>query len=108
LAAIWERELNIAPISITDNFFHLGGHSLLAVRLFSQIEKALGTRLPVATLFTAQTIEQLAAILRREGWSPGEEEAAPSSERPTSLLTVRKTARGAARTMLHALLKRRL
>jgi acyl carrier protein len=108
LATIWERELNIAPISMTDNFFHLGGHSLVAVRMFSQIEKALGTRLPVATLFTAQTIEQLAAILRREGWSPGEDKAALSSERPTSLLTVREAAKGATRTMLHALLKRRL
>jgi acyl carrier protein len=108
LATIWERELKIAPISMTDNFFHLGGDSLLAVRIFSQIEKSLGTRLPVATLFTVQTIEQLAAILRREGWSPAEDMVAASSFRPTSLLTVRETARGAARTMLHALLKRRL
>jgi acyl carrier protein len=108
LAAIWERELKIVPISMTDNFFHLGGDSLLAVRLFSQIEKVLGTRLPVATLFTAQTIEQLADILRREGWSPGDDKATLSSERLTSLLTVRETARGAARSMLHALLKRRL
>jgi acyl carrier protein len=109
LATIWERELNIAPIGITDNFFHLGGDSLLAVRLFSQIEKALGTSLPVATLFTAQTIEQLAAILRREGWLPAEGKAALSSSRPTSLVAVRRAARGAAsRIVLHALLKRKL
>jgi acyl carrier protein len=109
LATIWERELKITPISMTDNFFHLGGHSLLAVRIFNQIEKALGTRLPVATLFTAQTIEQLAAILRREGWLPAEGKAALSSSRPTSLVAVRRAARGAAsRIVLHALLKRKL
>jgi acyl carrier protein len=108
LAAIWERELNIAPIGLTDNFFHLGGDSLLAVRLFSQIEKVLGTRLPVATLFTAQTIEQLGAILRQEGWSPGEDVVAVSRCRPSRLVAVRRAARGASCVILHAVLKRKV
>lgn len=67
LAKIWERALGIRPISIDDNFFDLGGHSLLAVRLFAQIEKLFGRNLPLATLFQAPTVRQLAQVLREEG-----------------------------------------
>ncbi|MFE1744075.1 amino acid adenylation domain-containing protein [Coleofasciculus sp. H7-2] len=69
LAKIWEKVLGISSISIQDNFFDLGGHSLLAVQLFSQIKKNLGQDIPVAILFQAPTIEELACILRQEGWS---------------------------------------
>ena len=69
LTQIWERVLAIQPIGIRDNFFDLGGYSLLAVRLFDAIEKITGKNLPMATLFQAATIEQLADLLRQEGWS---------------------------------------
>ena len=62
LAQIWESVLGQNPIGMQDNFFELGGHSLLAVRLFARIEDALGQHLPLATLFMAPTIEQLAAV----------------------------------------------
>jgi aspartate racemase len=68
LARIWERVLNVRPVGINDNFFDLGGHSLLAVRLFALIEKAFGRNLPLATLFQAPTIAQLARAVRNEGW----------------------------------------
>jgi amino acid adenylation domain-containing protein len=68
LITLWENVLGRSGISVKDNFFDLGGHSLLAVRLFAQIEKALGTRLPLATLFEAQTIERLAEAMRQQGW----------------------------------------
>ena len=68
LAKLWEKIFSVEPIGIRDNFFELGGHSLLAVRLFAQVEKRTGKSLPLATLFQAPTIEQLAAILRQEGW----------------------------------------
>jgi thioesterase domain-containing protein/acyl carrier protein len=70
LTTIWERALGVQPISIRENFFHLGGDSLLAIRVFYQIEKALGKHLPLATLFEAPTIEELASVLRQEHWSP--------------------------------------
>jgi thioesterase domain-containing protein len=44
----------------------------MAVRLFAEIEKLLGVRIPLATLFEAPTIELQAAILRkheRPAWS---------------------------------------
>jgi amino acid adenylation domain-containing protein len=69
LTKIWEKVLGITPIGVRENFFELGGHSLLAVRLFAQIKKAFGRQLPLATLFQAPTVEQLAGMLRQEGWS---------------------------------------
>ena len=69
LTKIWEKVLGHRPIGVRDNFFDLGGHSLLAVRLFAQIEKITGKKLPLAALFDAPTIEQLAAIFRHEQWS---------------------------------------
>ncbi|MFN8459768.1 MAG: amino acid adenylation domain-containing protein [Anaerolineae bacterium] len=70
LSTIWEQLLGIQSISIKDNFFDLGGHSLLGVRLFAQIEKIIGKKIPLTTLFQAPTIEQLAHVIRQEGWSP--------------------------------------
>ena len=66
LAGIWETVLGINPIGIQDRFFDLGGHSLLAVRVIAQIEKIFGRKLKLATIFQAQTVEELAAILREE------------------------------------------
>jgi amino acid adenylation domain-containing protein len=66
LTAIWTDLLGVKAIGINDNFFELGGHSLLAVRLFAQIEKRLGKRLPLATLFQAPTVAQLAAIIQKD------------------------------------------
>jgi amino acid adenylation domain-containing protein len=69
LTKIWEQILSIQPIGIKDNFFELGGNSLRAVRLFTQIEEMFSKKLPLATLFQAPTIEQLACVLREEGWT---------------------------------------
>lgn len=66
LAKVWEKVLGVQPIGVADNFFDLGGHSLLAVKLFSQIERVFGKRLPLATLFRAPTIEQMAKVFREE------------------------------------------
>jgi thioesterase domain-containing protein/acyl carrier protein len=66
LTKIWENVLEIQPIGVRDNFFDLGGHSMLAVRLFAQIEKIHGKNLPLATLFQASTVEQLANLLRQD------------------------------------------
>jgi amino acid adenylation domain-containing protein len=70
LIRIWEEVLRVEPVGLRDNFFELGGDSLLAVRLFAQIDKSFGQKLPLATLFQAPTIEHLADVLRQEEWSP--------------------------------------
>jgi amino acid adenylation domain-containing protein len=69
LLKIWERVLGVGTIDIDDDFFEMGGHSLLAVRLFAQIEKSFGRNLPLATLFQAPTVRQLANLMREAGWS---------------------------------------
>jgi amino acid adenylation domain-containing protein len=69
LARIWLDLLGVNELGVNDNFFELGGHSLLAVRLFAQIEKYFGRRLPLATLFQAPTVAQLAEIIQQE-WTP--------------------------------------
>jgi len=68
LTRIWERVLKVSPIGVNENFFELGGHSLLAVKLFVEVEKSFGKNLPLATLFQAPTVAQLARVLRDEGW----------------------------------------
>src|ERR1700691_5385179 len=74
LARIWQEELGIDGVGPDQNFFDLGGDSSLAVRMFSQVDKIFGIKLPLATLYEAPTIEELAVILRGEAsnhrWSP--------------------------------------
>jgi len=69
LVKIWEEVIGHSPIGIRDNFFELGGHSLMAARLMHKIGQAVGKTLPLAMLFQAPTVEQLAAILQRDDWS---------------------------------------
>jgi phthiocerol/phenolphthiocerol synthesis type-I polyketide synthase E len=74
LTRIWQDLLGIDSIGPDQNYFDLGGDSSLAVHLFVQIEQVFKVKLPLATLFEAPTIGELARILRREtsqlGWSP--------------------------------------
>ncbi|MEL6439652.1 MAG: amino acid adenylation domain-containing protein [Cyanobacteria bacterium J06621_8] len=70
LKQVWEKVLGIHPIGVQDNFFALGGHSLLAILLFAQIEQLTSKKLPLAALFQAPTIKQLASLIRDDGWAP--------------------------------------
>lgn len=74
LAQLWERLLEVSPISVVDNFFQLGGHSLAGVRLMSQIQRLFGVDLPLSTLFEGATIAHLGDVLRQY-----EEHGAPRS-----------------------------
>jgi phthiocerol/phenolphthiocerol synthesis type-I polyketide synthase E len=74
LACIWQDLLGIVSVGLDQNYFDLGGDSALAVKLFAQIDEIFKVKLPLATLFEAPTIEELARVLQREapaaGWSP--------------------------------------
>ena len=74
LLRIFEQVLDVGSVGVMDNFFELGGHSLLAARLITRIEKETGHNIPVATLFEAPTVQQLARKLNNHtytsAWSP--------------------------------------
>ena len=77
LTQMWQKILALKSISIQDNFFTIGGDSLLAVRLFSELGKKLGKNLSLALIFQAPTIEQLAQVLRVQGFSLPESSVLP-------------------------------
>ncbi|OLC28222.1 MAG: hypothetical protein AUH28_19260 [Acidobacteria bacterium 13_1_40CM_56_16] len=70
LAQIWAKVLRVKRLGLRDNFFELGGHSFAAVRVLTEVRKLTGKTLPLATLFQASTVESVAELLRREGWTP--------------------------------------
>ncbi len=61
LRDLWQDVLKRTPIGITDNFFDCGGHSLLAVVMVNQIRKRLGMTIPLSSIVSHPTIEQLAS-----------------------------------------------
>ncbi|MEO8092367.1 MAG: amino acid adenylation domain-containing protein [bacterium] len=67
LASIWERLLGAGPVGRHDDFFALGGHSLMTLRLFADIEAEFGRELPVAAIFDAPTLAELAARIDTDG-----------------------------------------
>ena len=66
LAEIWQEVLGLNRVGANDDFFALGGHSLLALRLIARIETIFGKRIPVAAVFHARTVAQMAALLREK------------------------------------------
>lgn len=74
LARIWQEILRVDSISPDQNYFDLGGDSSLAVQIFAQIEKVFKVKLPLATLYEAPTVAELAHVIRSEAsasrWSP--------------------------------------
>jgi amino acid adenylation domain-containing protein len=90
LKRVWQEILGIDDLGLNDNFFDLGGHSLLAARLIARIEKETGNNIPIATLFEAPTIAQLAHKLQHRsfsgGWSPLVELHKPAESTSTNPL----------------------
>ncbi len=82
LAAIWRKVLGLSSIGRHDKFFDLGGTSLLAVKVFAEIEKQFGRHLPLASLFNAPTITDLAKVI---------EQAEPEGTRWSSLVPIQPT-----------------
>jgi acyl transferase domain-containing protein/thioesterase domain-containing protein len=87
IATYWTELLGVDSVDPGDEFFALGGHSLAAVRLFAKIRKQFGVDLPLAALFEARTLRQLAElVVDKRGSKPGSAEqiAASAVSPPTS------------------------
>ena len=61
LAAIWAECLAVERVGIHDSFVALGGHSLLAIQVMRRVVEEFGVRVPLRTLYSAQTVANLAA-----------------------------------------------
>lgn len=89
LCTVWQELLRRDVIGVRDDFFVLGGTSLLAVRLCAQIERALGHKVSLATLFKAPTIQQLARGIERRQSRPSRSALVaiqPKGDRPPLVL----------------------
>ena len=65
LAAIWGELFGIDRISAHDNFFDLGGDSLMAARLIAKLRDITQRNIPLAAIFAASTVADLAEQLEQ-------------------------------------------
>ncbi len=70
LLKIWQEILGRNGFSIHESFFDLGGHSLLGLRLFARLQKEIGYRAPLATLFSNPTVHTLAKCIEQATAAP--------------------------------------
>ena len=74
LARAWARVLQLPRVGLDENFFELGGDSLSAARLFLEIARHFGVRLPLSSMYRHGTIRKQALLLTdplsEDLWSP--------------------------------------
>jgi non-ribosomal peptide synthetase component F/acyl carrier protein len=77
VAAVFEAVLGLPGIGIDDDFFALGGHSLLAAQLTARLNRELGVKLSLRSLFDAPTIARLSETVEAERAAGGGTQEAP-------------------------------
>jgi len=85
IAEIWQRTLNVADISATDDFFiDLGGHSLLAAQTVTELRKSFGhAAISVRDLYRYPSVRALADVVRTREPSIGPGASTSKSDGPT-------------------------
>ncbi len=66
LAEIWRVALDLDQVGVDDSFFWLTGSSITAARIFAEIERVFGVRLPMSTLVTAESVALLAQRIDKQ------------------------------------------
>jgi tyrocidine synthetase-3 len=66
IAQCWKKVLKKDKIGIYDNFFELGGNSLNIIRLTNELKIALGSEIPVVSLYRYLTISSFARHLKEQ------------------------------------------
>lgn len=92
LAGFFVRELKLDTVGADDDFFALGGTSLQAAAIFAHIQRELGSRLPLATLYRAPTIRQLAVAVEKAAGTASTKAMQVQSAVVTTLTTGAATA----------------
>jgi amino acid adenylation domain-containing protein len=67
IASLFSELLGLDRVGRHDDFFRLGGHSLLAMQVVGRISAQLDTDVPLATVFEAPTVAELAALVTADG-----------------------------------------
>ncbi len=63
IAAIWRDILGLDAIGIHDPFLDLGGNSLQAMRIAARVQEEFGVEIPLAELFAASTVAEMALLI---------------------------------------------
>nr|WP_237421983.1 non-ribosomal peptide synthetase [Gordonia sp. SID5947] len=63
VADVFADVLGVDRVSVVDSFFDLGGNSLSATRVAARVADALGSDVPVRSLFDAPTARELAELV---------------------------------------------
>jgi acyl carrier protein len=67
LAGIWSEVLGVKTVRREDDFFALGGHSLRAMQVAARVRDTFDLELPLATIFEAPILAQLAQRIEAAG-----------------------------------------
>ena len=59
LISLWQELLGIDELGVEDDYFALGGTSVIAARLFAEISRRFGVRLPLTTILESPTVRAL-------------------------------------------------
>jgi len=64
LSKLWCDILHLDRVGIHDKFFELGGNSIQAARCVHKLQKELGTRIPIISVFEAPTVNEYTEFLK--------------------------------------------
>ncbi len=93
IVAVWEKLLQVSPLSIEEDFFlDLGGYSLLAAQAVTELRERFGMEIALADIYTHPTVTRLSDRLAQR-LATDQESAADSVHRSEHDVSVTTRAR---------------